>query len=105
LENKIRSYRGYNRRGAGLAARNIHRLYNNYLTPWFGSDLAKINSYKEVQLWAEAHSSNQALFMADPTDSYSWLSFPRRAYFGNVQHWGYMPLAYISNVEKWREGR
>jgi hypothetical protein len=91
--------------GVGLAVRNIYRLYNVYLTPWAKENPAKLSGFREVQLWAEAHSPGQALFMADPANYYSWSAYSRRSHFGNVQDWGFRHLVFISDAAGWLEGR
>lgn len=91
--------------GTGLEARYIHRLYKYYLTPWSGGDLAKVRGFMAVQLWAETDSPGQALFMADPASPYEWQSYSRRPFFGAARAWGWYSIVYVSNAERWREGR
>lgn len=62
-------------------------------------------AYLDIQLWARDNTSNNALFMQDPTHSYAWRDFSQRSSFGTFRDWGYCGIAYDSNQRLYLDGK
>jgi hypothetical protein len=66
--------------------------------------LSLAQSYKEAQLWAKNNTSENALFMPDPTIYYGWRDYSQRSSFGNLREWLYGSCGYDSNFQVYQEG-
>jgi hypothetical protein len=64
------------------------------------------SNFKEVQLWARANTSKDALFMKDPTmpGSYGWRDYSRRSSFGVLHEWLLIGWVYSSKLNTYQEG-
>ena len=71
---------------------------------WSDEELSISQSYKDVQLWAQSNSPEDALFMTDPSLGYSWRDYSRRSSFGTLREWLFSGWLYESNFEIYQEG-
>lgn len=61
-------------------------------------------SYLDAQRWARSNTSEQSLFMVDPTISYGWRDFSERSSFGNLREWIHTSWLYDSRADRYHAG-
>jgi len=65
-------------------------------------ELAK--AFLQVQKWARASTPTDALFMIDPSYSYSWREMSERPSFGTLREWLYSGWIYDTKASVFEEG-
>lgn len=61
-------------------------------------------AYLAAQRWAKHYSSENALFLVDPTIYYGWRDFSERSSFGNLREWLHTSWLYDSRLERYQDG-
>ena len=67
--------------------------------------LQKAVAYKQIQDWARLNTSEETVFMPDPTHYYGWRAYSHRPSFGNVREWLMSGWFYASDADALREGK
>jgi len=62
-------------------------------------------AYYNAQLWAKNNTSNDTLFIQDPTHHYAWPDYSNRSSFGTFRDWGYCCIAYVVDAQLYYEGK
>jgi len=64
----------------------------------------KMQDYKTLQLWVSKNTPKESLFMIDPTISYGWRGYSKRASWGSLREWIAVWL-YNDDYEDYLEGK
>jgi len=68
------------------------------------AELQRATAFLQAQEWARSNTPPDALFMVDPTYSYSWRDMAERPSFGSLRDWLYAGWGYNTRASVMKEG-